>query len=367
MVHETKSFFRRDQLKRASRTLAALLLSLSMSFSIAFAEGGPDGSGQTDGTPAASETVEQPETQTVTEEAEKPQPKPGVYKKNGHYYYKNPKTGKRRKKAGFVKWNGNIYYVRKGGKIMTSKTFRVGKNRYRARKDGRIAVGVYKWGKKHKLYYSDPKTGKWIRIKSRRCQKGVKWEGHWYYLQTNSQVAVNRPVVIKNLLYFADENGVCTRIELNETNNPVLKIARKQVGLHTKSQVKKFWTWYFGSRFVNTDVTPWCACFVGWCYKKAGKYGKIRSVGNKGYVPSYSRFASRRGKWVKKSKAKGGDIIIFGRNQHTGIVERVYKGYIYTIEGNSGPTAEVGTRLPGAVTRRVYKLSDPYIKGVIRP
>ena len=200
-----------------------------------------------------------------------------------------------------------------------------------------------------------------------RSQKGVKWKGHWYYLQTNSEVAVNRPVVINNLPYYANSEGICSRLEAAKTTNAVLKTARKQLGKSTKAQVKGFWTWYYGTKFVNTDVTPWCGSFVGWCYKKAGMYSKIRSVGNKGYVPSYSSFAGRKGKWVRKAKARGGDIIVFGRNRHVGIVDYVYKGYIYTIEGNSGPDAEIGTRKPGAVTRRVYKLSDPDIKGVIHP
>lgn len=319
--------------------------------------------------PAGDETAEEEASQPEGDEPEKKETKPGtgVYRKNGYYYYRNPKTGKKRKTAGFIKWNGNRYYVQKGGKIITSKTFRVGRYRYRARKDGRIAVGVYRWGKKRKLYYSDPKNGRWVTIKSHRCQKGVKWKGNWYYLQTNSEVAVNRPVVIKNRQYVADSEGVCTKIKENSTKDPVLKVARKQLGKHTKSQVSKYWTWYYGSRFINTDATPWCGTFVGWCYRKAGRYGKIRSVGNKGYVPSYSGFASSRGKWVKKSRAKEGDIIVFGRNRHVGIVDRVYKGYIYTIEGNSGPAAEIGTGLPGAVTRRVYKLTDPDIKGVIHP
>lgn len=291
----------------------------------------------------------------------------GVIEKNGSYYYKSPITGKIRKDAGFIKWKGDRYYIQKGGRIITSKTFKVGRYRYRARKSGKIAVGVYKWGKEHKLYYSDPKTGRWVTVKSHRCQKGVKWKGEWYYLQTNSEVAVNRPVVINNLPFFADAEGVCTEIKVNKTNNAVVKTARKQIGKHTKSQVRKFWTWYYGSRFINTDATPWCGSFVGWCFRQAGKYHKIRAVGNVGYVPRYTSFANSRGKWIKKSKAKGGDIIVFGRNRHVGIVERVYKGYIYTIEGNSGPTAEIGTGLPGAVTRRVYKLTDPDIKGVIHP
>lgn len=322
-------------MSRAVRTFIALLLITAMSLSLTFAES------------------EQPQT--------------GVFEKNGSYYYRSPKTGKIRRDAGFIKWNGDRYYVQKGGEIITSKTFKVGKYSYRAFRNGKIAVGVYRWGKNNSLYYSSPKTGRWIKIKNHRHQKGVRWKGNWYYLQTNSEVAVNRPVVINDRQYFADEDGVCTEIRENITLNPVLKAARKQLGKHTKAQVKKFWTWYYGTSFVNTDVTPWCGTFVAWCYRSGGKYKRLSSVGNKGYVPSYSGFASSRGKWVKKSKAKGGDIIVFGRNRHVGIVDRVYKGYIYTIEGNSGPDADIGTRLPGAVTRRVYKLSDPDIKGVIHP
>lgn len=345
-------------MKRTFRTAITLLLAFVMSLSVTFAAEDQTQASQT-GSSAAAAT-------TQTASVSTPAPKPGVFKKGSYYYYKNPKTGVLRKKAGFVRWNGNIYYVRKGGKITTSKTFKIGKHRYRAYRDGRIAVGIYKWGKEGKLYYSDPKNGRWAKIKSHRCQKGVKWKGCWYYLQTDSSVALNRPVVINNLPYYADAEGKCTRLEVVETNSEVVKVARRQIGKRTKSQVSRFWSWCRG-RFVNTDVTPWCGTFVAWCYKQAGVYGKIRSVGNIAYVPRYSSFANRRGKWVKKSKARPGDIIVFGRNRHVGIVETVYKGYIYTIEGNSGPDAEIGTRKPGAVTRRVYKLNDKDIKGVLHP
>lgn len=327
----------------------ALLLAFSMSFSVAFAEGGE----------TAVQSVQTQTTQTAVAQTDT-----GVIRINGKSYYKDPKTKTIRKKEGFVKWNGRYYYVQKGGVIRTG-LFRVGKSYYRAYRDGRIAVGVYSWGKK--LYYSDPKTCKWEYIKSHRCQKGVRWKGNWYFLQTNSEVAVNRPVVINDLPYYADANGVCTKLKIQKTNDPVLKVARGQIGKRTKTDVKGFWTWFFGSRFVDTDVTPWCGTFVGWCFKKAGRYDKIRSAGNIGYVPCYSSFANRRNKWINRSKARGGDIIVFGRNRHVGIVECVYKGYIFTIEGNSGPDAEIGTRKPGAVTRRVYKLNDKDIKGVLRP
>lgn len=332
-------------MKRVLRTIVAVLLLFAMSLCMSF---------------AAEENAQQKTKAT---------PQLGVIEKNGSYYYKHPKTNQIRKDAGFVKWNGNIYYIQKGGKIITSKTFKVGNYQYRACKNGKIAVGVYGWGsgKNRKLYYSNPKNGRWVKIKSYRYQKGVKWKGKWYYLQTDSSVAVNRPVVINNLPYYANSEGACSKLTVNKTNNAVLNLARKQIGKSTKSQVKGFWTWYFGTRFRDTDATPWCGTFVGWCYKRSGNYGKINGIGNKAYVPSYSNFANRRDKWIRRSKAKAGDIIVFGRSRHVGIVERVYKGYVYTVEGNSGPDSDIGTGKPGAVTRRVYKLTDPDIKGVIHP
>lgn len=63
----------------------------------------------------------------------KPKSKAGVLRKGKYYFYRDSK-GKIRKKAGFVTWNGNKYYVRKGGRIQTGKTFKVGKFTYRANK-----------------------------------------------------------------------------------------------------------------------------------------------------------------------------------------------------------------------------------------
>ena len=332
--------------KRVSITL---LLIVSLSFGSVFAA-------------ANSSAPAQTKTNVQTAKAA---PSPII--KKGNYLYYKQSNGKIRTSAGFVSYNGSKYYVSKGGRIITGRTFRVGKYNYRSYSNGRIITGIYKWGKEGRLYYSDPKTGRWVQIKSHRCQTGVKWKGNWYYLQTNSSVAVNRPVVINNLPYYANAKGICTPIGINKTYNSVVKVARQQIGKRTKAQVKGFWTWFFGTRFVDTDVPPWCGTFVGWCYKKAGLYKRIRGIGNIGYVPRYSSYARRNGKWVRKTNARPGDIIVFGRDRHVGIVERVYKGYIYTIEGNSGPDAEVGTRKPGAVTRRIYKLTDSDIKGVLRP
>jgi hypothetical protein len=115
---------------------------------------------------------------------------------------------------------------------------------------------------------------------------------------------------------------------------------------------KKYWVWYYKTKFRNTDITPWCGAFVAWCYYEAGVYDKIliaEKYGPLGYVPTYSRFANKHDKWISRSEAQGGDIIVFGLNMHVGLVEGAYDDYIITIEGNAGPTAEKGSAPVGAV------------------
>ncbi len=224
---------------------------------------------------------------------------------------------------------------------------------------------VYKKGKYY--YYYDAKKKKY------RKKKGfVKWKGDYYYVRKGGKILTNAGVIKGNKTYFAGKDGALDKVTLelpeDAKRSKVVKKAQKQVGIRTGV---KYWKWYFGSRFIDTDRTPWCGTFVAWIYKKTGLFSKIRKArryGNLGYVPSYYAFAKRNKKWIKRSQAAPGDIVIFGkrRGTHIGIVEGVYKGYVYTIEGNSGPTARVGCKKPGACTRQVYKMDAKRIKGIVR-
>jgi hypothetical protein len=287
-------------------------------------------------------------------------PVSNIIKKGSKYYYLDPDTGKIRKKAGFVTDNGKRYYIKKGGKIVTKKTFKVKKKKYRAGKNGVIKTGVYKWSKKY--YYSKPSTGEWVR-----SEKIVTWEGNKYYIQKGGVIKLNGVFAYKNQPYTSDSLGRLTLIPIPDTgDNPVVAVAKEQVGIMTG---KTYWVWYFKTRFINTDRTPWCGAFVAWVYNEAGLYDKIsvaKKFGNLGYVPSYSRYADKYDKWVKKSTARAGDIIVFGRNRHVGLVEGMSNGYIITIEGNAGPTAVFGCGKPGAVVRKIYSVKNTDIKGVIR-
>ena len=317
-----------------------------------------DQTGGDDQTENGDQTGGDEQTQT---EAPAPAPKPvsRIIKKGKYYYYKQA-NGKIRKKAGFVTDLGKRYYIKKGGKIVTGKTFKVKKKTYRAYRNGVIATGIYKWGGKY--YYSDS-LGRWIKK-----EKIVSWKGNKYYLNKKGVVVRNTAFGYNNVPYKADSKGRLKKLEIPDGGgNKVVAVAKKQVGIKTG---KKYWRWYFKSRFRNSDATPWCGTFVAWCYHKAGLYKKISGVrryGNLGYVPSYSRYAKAKGKWVKKSEAKPGDIIVFGKNRHVGIVEGVVDGCIITIEGNTQINQTVRWGRNGFVARRAFKIKDKDIKGIIHP
>lgn len=280
-----------------------------------------------------------------------------VVKKGKNYYYKKA-NGKLRKKKGFISCAGNRYYIKKGGKIAKGKTIKVGKYKYRAFKNGVIATGVYKWSGKYN--FSDA-SGHWIK------KEGIVYfGGNSFHLNKKGVVSMNKVFSYQNVPYRADAGGRLTLIPIPDGGgNPVVAVAKNQVGIMTG---KTYWRWYFGTTFRDTDRTPWCGAFVAWCYNAAGWYDKVtaaRSFGNLGYVPSYSKYADANGKWVNQARALPGDIIVFGKNRHVGLVEGISDGCIVTIEGNAGPTAVIGCGKAGAVVRNVYAIGDRDIKGVI--
>ena len=103
-----------------------------------------------------------------------------------------------------------------------------------------------------------------------------------------------------------------------------------------------YWSWYgFGSR------VEWCTCFVSWC---ADQCGYIET----GVIPKYAgcvngvNWFKDRGQWADNDIEPAPGMIIFfdwdnkgssgpqdGESDHTGIVERVEDGIVYTVEGNS--------------------------------
>ena len=106
---------------------------------------------------------------------------------------------------------------------------------------------------------------------------------------------------------------------------------------------EKYWRWYGYSSHVE-----WCACFVSWCADECGYI-------NAGIIPKYSlctigvSWFQERGQWLGPEEEPAPGMIVFfdwdhpdgqsgpqdGHADHTGIVERVEDGIIYTVEGNA--------------------------------
>lgn len=118
----------------------------------------------------------------------------------------------------------------------------------------------------------------------------------------------------------------------------------------------------------------WCACFVSWCFVKA--YG-VDAARKMLYIPLKSasagcvgavRYYKKAGKFYTSPKV--GDQIFFkasdGEPGHTGIVYKVDRTYVYTIEGNtSGASGVIANG--GGVCKKKYPLKSSYIYGYGRP
>ena len=143
---------------------------------------------------------------------------------------------------------------------------------------------------------------------------------------------------------LADENrSLWTQVLYGITGSDVeiVAVALSQVG---NAGGEPYWSWYgFDSR------VEWCACFVSWC---GAQCGYIEA----GIIPKYAgcvwgvQWFREHGLWQDNSyEPRPGDIIFFdwdspggasgpqdGESDHTGIVEKVENGRVYTVEGNSG-------------------------------
>lgn len=128
---------------------------------------------------------------------------------------------------------------------------------------------------------------------------------------------------------------------INYSDDQIVTVALTQIG---NVGGQPYWSWYgFGSR------VEWCACFVSWC---ANECGYIET----GVIPKYAgcvngvQWFKDRGQWIDGSAEPVAGMIIFfdwdspdgssgpqdGLSDHTGIVQKVENGIVYTVEGNSG-------------------------------
>ena len=153
-------------------------------------------------------------------------------------------------------------------------------------------------------------------------------------------------------------------------NTEFAKIASKEIG----NRASKYRQWFYG---YEGQGIPWCAVFVSWCAKEVGGVlNKIIEKTDGAGCFAREGIKDKDGKWYEGGTVpQVGDIVTFCWNgygkyngqdayfsDHVGIVEKVSKGYIYTIEGNANGTNDTST-----VTRKKYAIKNAFINGYYRP
>lgn len=119
----------------------------------------------------------------------------------------------------------------------------------------------------------------------------------------------------------------------------------------------------------------WCAVFVDWCFVQAfGLETALKMTGQSlgGYgagCAESARYYKAIGRFYRYNPQAGDQIFFAGAQggmAHTGLVERVSGGTVYTIEGNtSGASGVVANG--GGVCRKSYSLTYAKIAGYGRP
>lgn len=146
---------------------------------------------------------------------------------------------------------------------------------------------------------------------------------------------------LEELLSVDNSMWLAVLYSIYGSDDMIVQVALSQIG---NVGGEPYWSWYgFGSR------VEWCACFVSWC---ADQCGCIEN----GVCPKYAgcvngvQWFKDRGQWADNDIAPTPGMIVFfdwdnpngssgpqdGEADHTGIVERVENGIVYTGEGNTG-------------------------------
>lgn len=162
--------------------------------------------------------------------------------------------------------------------------------------------------------------------------------------------------------------GTKATTQTTKQDNPidvVLSIASSYVRYHEGANNKTI----FGDTMHalqpgNMDANaPWCDAFVDFCvYKMCQRFGYGAEMAKKVLCGDFDDYTyasvalyKKAGRWTQN--AARGHQIFFGGLGHTGLVEKVSGGVVYTIEGNKGDE----------VRRCSYSVNSPTIIGYGRP
>lgn len=151
--------------------------------------------------------------------------------------------------------------------------------------------------------------------------------------------------------------------------NKVLDLAESEIGYHEQgnnftkyaAEMDSYAGFYNGPK----DGFAWCDVFVDWLFVHSfgvdiGREMLCQPFNSAGAGCLYSaQYYKAAGRWF--TSPQPGDQIFFsysaGKISHTGIVERVAGGAVYTIEGNTSDR----------VAEKCYSLSSSFIVGYGRP
>ena len=134
-----------------------------------------------------------------------------------------------------------------------------------------------------------------------------------------------------------------------DTTQLIVEVAASQIG---NVGGEPYWSWYG-----FTERVEWCACFVSWCANKCGYLDT--------FIPKFAgcstgvQWFKARNQWADRTTTPEPGMIVFfdwdrdGVPDHTGIVEKIENGYVYTIEGNTSDSCR----------KRQYTVGYSYIFG----
>lgn len=151
------------------------------------------------------------------------------------------------------------------------------------------------------------------------------------------------------------------------------KATNKQLDDKRANAGDKNFTKYARDLYPKLQGQAWCDMFVDWCFVQAFGNTPAKQLlcgGFSAYTPDSAAFYKNRGQGqYHKKNPQPGDQIFFHngvRIYHTGIVDRVTSGTVYTIEGNTSDGSAVVAN-GGAVCRKSYTLTNSRIDGYGRP
>lgn len=146
----------------------------------------------------------------------------------------------------------------------------------------------------------------------------------------------------------------------------VLNIARGEIGVTEYppgSNKVKYNTWFYGKE-VSGSSYPWCCSWLNWIFDQASCLQLIRRTSG---CTTLMNWFKAKGQLIPIKEAKPSDIAFFQFDNdvyadHVGIIEKVTKTGVVTIEGNTSATSDDNG---GAVMRRTRRWG--VIMAVARP